>query len=297
MTTQTGTTSKLAPLADDDGVLAMLALDQRESLRTMLAGDKDPSTVADAALVGFKTLAANILTPHATAVLLDRSLGLSVNSRASIADDCALILAADVLHQPPGEAVRSTEFDESITVDVIRSTGAVALKLLVMWTEDGRDVRRRITDAFLDRCRKAEVVAVVEGIVVPPESGFASGQRDAAVLAAAQELATGADLYKAQVPGYVVGDTSAVLEASAYLTESIEVPWVVLSNGVHTEDFPDAVRQACLGGAQGFLAGRAIWADTVCDADPSEAMRTRSIARLTELRAIVAETTAKRHKM
>lgn len=297
MTAQTGITPKLAPLADEDGVLAMLALDQRESLRTMLAGEEDPTTVADAALVNFKAVAADILTPHATAVLLDRSLGLPTDSRAALADHCALILAADVLHQPPGEGVRSTEFDDSITVDVIRATGAVALKLLVMWSEEAQEDRRQIVDAFLGRCREAEVAAVVEGIVVPPSGGFGPGERDAAVLAAAQELAPGADLYKAQVPGYLPGDTSAVRTSAAVLTEAIDVPWVVLSNGVRAEDFAEAVRQACLGGAQGFLAGRAIWADTVREADPAGAMRTRSVARLTELRAIVAETTAMRHQM
>lgn len=297
MTASTGPDAKLAALCDEQGVFAMLALDQRESLRTMIAGDGDPTAIADRALTDFKVLAAGILTAHATAVLLDLPFGLPTGDRSGIADGCALILAADVLHQPPGQPVSATDFDDAITPAVIAQTQAAALKLLVLWRPDGVAERQAIVAPFLDRCRDAGVAAVVEGIVVPPPGGFDEGQRDEAIIAAARELSSGADLYKAQVPGYQPGDTSRVKAAAAQLSAAIDIPWVVLSNGVRTEDFPDAVRQACSAGASGFLAGRAIWADTVGEPDPGSAMRDRSTARLQQLRGIVAESTAARRQV
>lgn len=292
MNLRTEISPKLAPLTGERGVFAMLALDQRESLRAMVAGDGDPDAVPDQAIIDFKSAAKPILTPHATAVLLDRHFGMADTGGSGVAAGCALILAADILHQPAGQSVQSTEFDDGVTVEVIERTGAIALKLLVMWREDEpAGSRRPIVEAFLARCAEAGVAAVVEGIVVAPAGGFAPGARDAAVLAAAKELAGGADLYKAQVPGYVPGDTTAVRDLAEKLTASIDVPWVVLSNGVHKDDFADAVEQACLGGASGFLAGRAIWADTVAEVDPSAALAARSVSRLKRLRTVVDDAT------
>ena len=72
----------------------------------------------------------------------------------------------------------------------------------------------------------------------------------------ARELgALGADLYKARVPLHGRGPEAAIRRRCAELTGAIGSPWVVLSSGVHQDDFPRAVRLACLEGASGFLAG------------------------------------------
>lgn len=295
MNSRTEVSATLAPLAGADGLFAMLALDQRESLRGMLAGKQDAAAITDTALVEFKDLAKGILTPHATAVLLDRHFGLNGEPNHGIADGCALMLAADILHQVPGQPVERTEFDGGVTPAMISETGAVALKLLVMWRGDETPAQRRpIVEPFLALCAEAKVAAVVEAIVVPPEGGFAPGARDEAILAAAEELAPGADLYKAQVPGYAPGDTTQVRAAAERLTAAIDTPWVVLSNGVAAEDFAAAVDQACRGGASGFLAGRAIWADTTTEADRCAALEDRSVQRLGRLHQVVAGATAAR---
>jgi sulfofructosephosphate aldolase len=61
----------------------------------------------------------------------------------------------------------------------------------------------------------------------------------------------------------------------------------VLSQGVPYDEFPQAVDDACRGGARGFLAGRALWTNALPDADATEALRTRSVRRLQELIEIV----------
>ena len=65
----------LTPLARPSGALAMLALDQRESLRAMLrsaAGDRgsDARAIPDQALVDLKVEASAVLSDVGSAVLL-----------------------------------------------------------------------------------------------------------------------------------------------------------------------------------------------------------------------------------
>jgi sulfofructosephosphate aldolase len=114
--------------------------------------------------------------------------------------------------------------------------------------------------------------------------------RHAAILQAAREIATlGGSIYKAEMPGYLPGDLSRVRAHAELMSEIVPGPWVVLSNGVAQSDFAPGLGEACLGGAQGFLAGRAIWGDTVADPDTLGALTRRSAERLRTLTTIVAE--------
>jgi len=67
------TPGKLAGLkrvSNDRGVIAAAAMDQRGSLQKSLAKEKG-SEVSDAMMEEFKSLVAEVLTPHASAILLD----------------------------------------------------------------------------------------------------------------------------------------------------------------------------------------------------------------------------------
>ncbi|GGK81579.1 aldolase [Mangrovihabitans endophyticus] len=283
----------VAPLRSPQGGFAMLALDQRASLRRMFPV-VDGREADDDALRSFKQTAARILTPYASAVLLDRPYAVTERRPEEVAPDCALILAADVLHQPPGQPVLDTTLDTEVTAAFIRQVGAVAIKLLVIWRPDGHEERRaELVRSFLAVAREAGVASLVEAVSQPRigETWDTPASRQQAVLDAAREIAPlGGSVYKAQVPGYLPGDVSAVRAFAETLSEIVAMPWVVLSNGVEQDDFAPAVRQACLGGAHGFLAGRAIWADTVADPDPAGALAGRSTQRLRALADIVAET-------
>ncbi len=61
-------------IAGPDGRFRMLAIDQRESLRTLLAAAGRPS--ADTDLTAFKVAVARTLSPAATGMLIDRDYGL-----------------------------------------------------------------------------------------------------------------------------------------------------------------------------------------------------------------------------
>jgi len=83
-----------------------------------------------------------------------------------------------------------------------------------------------------------------------------------------------------------VGDPDAISERCAEMTASLPCPWVVLSSGVSIARFAGAVERACMGGASGFLAGRAVWRDALSE-DPDASLRQRSVPRLQQLAAIV----------
>lgn len=279
----------LAPLESAEGGFAMLALDQRESLRQMfpVAGGQEAD---DDALREFKSTATRVLSPLASAVLLDRLYGVGDDRPGVLAS--SLILAADELVQPRGGVVTGSRLDPAVTPELIRRTGAAAVKFLVIWRpDDDHDERIRLVRSFLDVAKAAGVASLVEAIVRPSDGrSWDAGTRHEAILQAAREIATlGGDIYKAEVPGYVPGDVSRVREQSELLSGIVPGPWVVLSNGVDQPDFTACVRQACLGGAHGFLAGRAIWGDTVADPDTLGALTQRSADRLRALTAVVAE--------
>jgi sulfofructosephosphate aldolase len=284
--------SLLAPLLSPTGGFTMLALDQRESLRRMfpLSGGQE---VDDQTLRAFKAAAIRELTPLASAVLLDRPLAVTTDRPAGIDEASGLILAADVLDQPAGQPVLTTSLDPLVTPEFIHHVGAVAIKLLVIWRADGsEDARERLVREFVAVAEEAGVASLVEGIVRPAsgDEWTSPEERHLAILEAARELSSyGGTIYKAEVPGYLPGDVSGVREQARRMSDLVDGPWVVLSNGVALADFADAVREACAGGASGFLAGRAIWSDVVAVPDPVVALTGRPRERLQVLTRIVAE--------
>jgi sulfofructosephosphate aldolase len=278
----------LRALARPSGALAMLALDQRESLRTMLRGatriEPAPADVA-----AFKVSAARALTPHASAVLLDVESGLwPVLDAGAVAPGCGLIVAADRLTQAVGGPVESTDADEAVLADDAVADTADAYKLLVIW-RPGRDeaARGRAIETFLDGCHRRGRPGIVEAIVRPPEGrALPPWEHSALVLDAAREIGSlGPDVYKAEVPTLGAGDDADIVEAARRLTRLLSCPWVVLSNGTPASRFADAAVAACRGGASGFLAGRAVWQASIAAPDIDADLATAAAARLRDLAA------------
>jgi sulfofructosephosphate aldolase len=248
----------------ENGTYAMVAMDQRESLRTMFReqGHDD----SDARVRMFKTAVARELAPHASGFLIEPDF--VADGRPLVPR--GLIMAVDLLEQERGSIVEDTRLDE---IDELPE-GVVALKLLVIWRDDDRRRERiEMCERFVALAQRHNVLSVLEPVV----------REDRQILDAARELgATGPSLYKAQAPreGDVVGRCREI-------TDALPVPWVVLSQGVPRDEFPQAVDDACKGGARGFLAGRALWTNTLAADDPTELLRTQSVPRLQALIEIV----------
>jgi sulfofructosephosphate aldolase len=264
----------LDALARENGTFLMVAMDQRESLRTMFRERGHDS--GDERVQMFKTAVARELAPYASGFLIEPDFVADVAAYVRH----GLILAVDALVQEPGAVVEDTSLDED--VDVPRAVDA--LKLLVIWRDDDRRAERvEMSRRFVELAAQKGVLSVLEPVVRVPDD-----QREDAIVEAARELgAARPSLYKCQVPLYGRGDPDEITRRAREIDAVLPVPWVVLSQGVEPEDFPRAVEASCKGGASGMLAGRAVWTATLDADDPTELLREISVPRLQELAAIV----------
>ncbi|RIQ18859.1 hypothetical protein [Jiangella rhizosphaerae] len=281
----------LDALARPGGGLAMVAMDQRESLRTMF-DDAGAGRPPDDVLTEFKLSVARALGPLASGFLIDRRYGFDrLRRERLLPDGCGLILAVDALTQQDGGPVEETALDPEFLADGSDLDGVAAVKLLVIWRRDElRERRVELARDFVAAARRRGVLSVLEPVVraTPGELAAGSWDLNAAIAEAARELSVlGPSLYKAQVPSAGEGEPAQLLDACRALDDAVTGPWVVLSQGVRQERFPAAVEAACRAGASGFLAGRALWSDVV--GGPLTELAARSAPRLRRLTEIVDE--------
>jgi sulfofructosephosphate aldolase len=272
----------LDAIARESGSFLMVAMDQRDSLRTMLA-QHHAAPVDDDRISRFKVAVARELAPHASGFLIDRHHAFDdIVEQGLVPESCGLLLAADALEQPPGGIVEDTDLDQGVDVPEAVALGVVALKLLVIWRDDGERARKVETSRrFVELARDHGLLSVLEGVV-------RADDREAAIVDAARELGgVGPDLYKCEVPLHGRGDADEIERRAREIDAVLGCPWVVLSQGVDPADFPNAVAAACKGGASGMLAGRALWTSALAADDPTDLLRERSVPRLRELAAIV----------
>lgn len=279
----------LNKLARESGALAMVAVDQREALRGMFAAHQ-LLPVPDSQLTQFKVDVARELSPYASALLVDQEFGIdAIIEQNALKDGCGLIAAADLLVGPAGGAATDTAIDLEVDPIRMRDIGSVGLKFLILWRSDeSPDVRAKLIEEFNILCKKSGLPSIIEIIVKPPTDTSKSFNREEELIQAAKEAASWKpDLYKAEVPFHGEGDLVAITRNAERISEAIGSPWVVLSNGVKQPFFNEAVKACALGGASGFLAGRAVWADIVGASDIPQALREVSIPRLEQLGEIV----------
>ena len=262
----------------------MLAVDQREALRLMMteaAGATSP--VDDETIVRFKLDATRILSPHASAVLIDRQFAFDRAVDAGVvADGCGLISSADQFIEDHGQLVGEVEIDRLVDPATVRDRGAAALKLLVLHRPDQPPARRTaMVEEFIARCAVAGVASIIEPICKPPLDDSAAWDHDDAILEAASELgALGADLYKGEMPMSGSGDEAEMRERCEAIDAAVDSPWVILSSGVAESDFPNAIEIAGRAGASGFLAGRAVWASCLGADDVMRCLAGPAVDRL-----------------
>lgn len=280
--------SSLRHLARASGAFAMLAIDQRESMRAMFA-EKQSGPVSDQQLVDFKLAALRALTPFASAVLIDKPFAWDrAIADKVVAPGCALIAAADRFLSGQDELIADVEIDETVIPAVVREDGAFAMKLLVIWRPDEPPEKRvALVDRFIDRCRKANLLSVIEPVSRRRRDKKSVDLNEGIVAAAVELGARGADLYKAEVPYHGAASEAEVRRACAKLSAAIRSPWVVLSSGVAPDHFPTAVEWSCREGASGFLAGRAVWRGVIGQADVEKALAGDAATRLKRLGDLV----------
>ena len=83
-----GKTKHMNALSTKDGIIAAAAMDQRGSLQKSLAKERgvDRNAITADVMAEFKTAVVRVLTPHASAILLDPEFGLeAAKARAASA--------------------------------------------------------------------------------------------------------------------------------------------------------------------------------------------------------------------
>lgn len=251
----------MARLARPDGTFSLLALDQRESLRAYLQ-EAAGTAVTDEGVTAFKEAALRDLAQAASGVLLDTTFGLPAFSRLGPGQGPAgMILAADSLAQDGAGAIVSTSLDPSVNAAFAGQSGCSALKLLVIWEPgQAKAERRALVGQFMALCREAGVLGLVEALMDAPTRARARAGEAALYVDMADEFARyEPDIYKTEVPGPPDMGPADLARRATAISEAVACPWVLLSNGVPPQAFPDVVAAVCAGGASGFLAGRAIW--------------------------------------
>ncbi len=290
------TTYTLKDITRPSGGFSMLAVDQREAMRLMFAAAGVPAPVTDRHLTDFKVNAAKILSPYASAILVDQQFCYhQIVEQNAIAKSCAMIVAADEFIPGNGIPVDSVVIDKGVDAQAVKRDGGKALKLLVLWRSDEDPAQRlEMVRNFNQLCHANGLLSIIEPVVRPPRRGDVF-DREEAIIEAAKELGdSGADLYKVEMPLYGKGTQQALLNASQTLNEQINMPWVILSSGVDEKLFPRAVSVAMQAGASGFLAGRAVWSSVVGLPDTELMLRDISVPKLQRLGEIVDEMMARR---
>ena len=255
----------LEAIADAHGRLAILAMDQRGTLRTMLSKVGRPDTDDD--LRAFKIDVVGALSGLATGVLLDTEYGIdAVRAAGALAPDCGLLVSAELSPGPTHGTEPRTVYDRSRGPAWVRENGGVAMKYLVRWRPDrpvtvgGPDIAAEAFEsvaAVVEDCRRDGLPSVIEPLVQAlPGETLDGDAKEALVVESARRLATlRPDLLKLEWPG---------TQGCTRVTEALDgVPWALLSAGVPFEEFVGRVRTALAAGASGFIAGRAIWGEAV----------------------------------
>jgi tagatose-1,6-bisphosphate aldolase len=263
----------LASVASPDGTLAIVAMDQRNTLRRMLTAAGRPTDAGE--LRSFKADVVAALSPAASAVLLDPEFGVpAVREAGVMAPGCATLVAVEPAERDSWAGEPRARRDPDRTASWVAGLGGDAVKLLVQLRPDrphrpGQpDLVAEVVDvvrAVVDDCAAAGVPSVVETLLyrLPGEDPLPERKRADLIAESARILTeTQPDLLKLEYPGDAQGCRA--------VADVITVPWAMLSAGMPFPAFRTAVTTSCdEGGASGFIAGRVYWQEAVALAGPA----------------------------
>jgi len=287
----------LMRLADGGGRFRMLAIDQRDSLRRVLARatGRDPAEVTYDDLAAAKALITEVLAPCATGVLVDPVYGLPRAAKLIPGDVGILVAAEETGYDRAGAdgRQRKSRLIDGWSVTKAKRSGANAVKLLLYYNpEASADVlayQQHLVRAVGADCQREDLPFLLELVAYPIGEPSAdtvefARKRPELTIASAREFSKDdyqVDILKLEFPGdlkytrqhcrgtfdgtsrpavYDLDDTARFCRE---LDEAAGRPWVILSGGVDIAEFLVALEQAVAAGASGFLCGRAIWKDAV----------------------------------
>lgn len=274
----------LKQLSNENGVIAALAIDQRGSLKKMIAKESVGEVTADE-VISFKEIVSRELTPFASAILLDPEYGLSA---AKVRDSSAgLLIAYEKTGYDANEPGRLPDLLKDWSVKRIKETGADAVKFLLYYDIDESEEINEQKHIFIERigseCKAEELPFFLELVSYDAEITDVSSKEYAKVkphkvIDMMKEFSKpryNVDVLKVEVPvnmAYVegFGPDSCYSKAEAQQlfkeqSEATNLPFIFLSAGVSSEMFQKTLCFAKESGStfNGVLCGRATWKDGV----------------------------------
>jgi tagatose 1,6-diphosphate aldolase len=286
MSLSQGKIKHLKALSNKDGIIAAAAMDQRGSLQKSIASAKgvDAKTVTPEMMSEFKTAVVRVLTPHASAILLDPEYGLdAAKARAS---NAGLLLAYEESGYDNTKPGRLPDLLPHVSAKRIVGWGANAVKILIYYTPFDDPQVNDIKHSFIERigaeCETYEIPFFLEFVGYDPKGGSEKGLEFAkikpqVVIGSMKEFTKPqyrVDVLKVEVPinaEFVEGSSvykgeKAYTRAEAlnYFREAATVatkPFIYLSAGVDNAQFVESLTMAKEAGTDfsGVLCGRATW--------------------------------------
>lgn len=285
-----GKIKHLNALSNEHGVIAAAAMDQRGSLRKSIASAKGvpQSEITDDMMAEFKVMVSKVLTPYASAILLDPEFGIPAAKARS--KNAGLLLAYEESGYDNTKPGRLPDLLPHLSVKRIKDLGGDAVKILLYYSPYEDEQINDIKKAFIERigaeCETHQIPFFLEFVSYDPKGGDEKGfefakRKPEGVIKAMQEFGKpqyGVDVLKVEIPinaEYVTG-SSVFKGQSAYSRQEAlewfrkaaqvaEKPFIYLSAGVSNPQFVESLNMATEAGVDysGVLCGRATWKDGV----------------------------------
>src|ERR1700733_6157039 len=222
----------LEAVSDARGVIAAAAMDQRGSLKSAIAKDKgiDKKAVTNEMMAEFKEAVSRVLTPHATAILLDPEYGLSAAKER--AKNAGLLLAYENSGYDNTQPGRLPDLLDHYSVRRLMADGADCIKILLYYSPfdsaDINDIKHAWVERIGAECVAADAPFFLEFVGYEEgadEKGIEYAKKKPEVVTRSMEEFSkpqyGVDVLKVEVPvnmAFVKG-TRACKGESAYSKE------------------------------------------------------------------------------
>jgi tagatose 1,6-diphosphate aldolase len=281
-----GKLAGMKAVSDNRGVIAAAAMDQRGSLQKALAKEKG-GQVGDHDIEEFKSLVTEVLTPHASAILLDPEWGIPASKRR--AKNAGLLLAYEKTGYDATAKGRLGDLLNEWSVRRLKEVGADCIKILLYYTpfdpKEINDQKHAWVERIGDECRGNDIPFFLEFI------GYEEGGDEKSLDFAKKkpEIVTGSmaeftkdrygvDVMKVEMPinmKFVEGSRAFAgqkaytkQEAMDHFRRSADIatkPFIYLSAGVSNDEFTEQLELAAEAGTRfsGVLCGRATWKDGI----------------------------------
>ena len=290
MSLSEGKVRHMKALSNKAGVIAAAAMDQRGSLQKSIASAKGISTdqVTPEMMSEFKVAVSKVLTPHASAILLDPEYGLDAAKARS--SNAGLLLAYEESGYDNTKPGRLPDLLPHVSAKRIMDWGADAVKILIYYTpfEDAQvnDIKHAFIERIGAECESQQIPFFLEFVGYDPKGGDEKGFEFAklkpqVVIKSMEEFSKPqykVDILKVEVPinaNFVEGSKVFKGQKAYSRQEALDLfrraadvakkPFIYLSAGVSNEQFVESLNMAAEAGTDysGVLCGRATWKEGI----------------------------------